>query len=202
MNYHLCSAAVIEHMQPSEVSHPFPSGYPDDTNQYYVARFDYEEAETYYNRVILPYNEKSRVGVDFWFRTCNPNHIDAAAVRRMSLKECRRVGLFRAIENALRLTNETNRALTIYSLAEQFNCSPVEFINKIAPIPQPEDQVKLQEKFLRLVAGQVDQLTRYGRFPIRAVNTHGMVGGSILDLGETMGRYTVSFNRINKAVLD
>ena len=131
MDYILCSQAVIDHFKPTECSKPFRSGYDFDVDDaYYVAKIDVLEAETYYDTVIEPYNEKSRVNdIDFWFRTCNPGSMDDTKV---TLKDCRKYGLFRAIEHATSLTNESNRAMVICNLAEKFNCTPIEFINKIA----------------------------------------------------------------------
>ncbi|CCG99822.1 hypothetical protein FAES_1812 [Fibrella aestuarina BUZ 2] len=128
--FYLCSATVIEHLQPKIVSKPFRSGYDSDKDtRYYVAQFDYQDAKSYYKGVIEPFNEKSRVHCNFWFRTCSRGHID---VSQITMTNCRRLGLFVAIEQAVNLTQPQNIAIAIGELADKFNCSPIEFINKIA----------------------------------------------------------------------
>jgi hypothetical protein len=130
MEYHLCSQAVIDHLTPQEVSKPIFTGYESRGGNYYVAFLDQEDAETYFDEVIDPYNEKSRVHLDFWFRPCDPGNFD---VDEITQKACRTKGLFRAIEEGTGLTTEKNIALAICNLAEKFNCSPVEFVNKVTP---------------------------------------------------------------------
>ena len=131
MNYYLCSQEVITHLQPSEVSKPFKSGYAHDDDSYYVALLDEDETEKYYNEVIEPYNEKSRVHCDFWTRPCEPGTMDSSSI---TLEDCKEFGLFKAIEIALSLSTEKNRALVIGNLAHDFNCTPIEFIDLIAGI--------------------------------------------------------------------
>jgi hypothetical protein len=52
-------------------------------------------------------------------------------ISKITLKGAKQKGLFVEIENKLNFTNETNRAMTIYNLAEKYNCTPIEFINKL-----------------------------------------------------------------------
>lgn len=111
---------------------PFQSGYSNESEVYYVAELDFKEVERYYQEVILPYNTKSRVAdIDFWYRECVPGYMD---VSKITLKAARLKGLFIEIEAVLGLTNEKNRALTIYNLAQKFGCTPIELINKVVKI--------------------------------------------------------------------
>lgn len=130
MNYFLCSAAVIEHMKPDEVSKPFKSGYEGDNDLHYVAVLDFQKVDDYYKTVIESFNEKSNVpDIDFWCRECVHGSMDAS---RMTLSGAKKLGLFVEIERKTDLTNERNRAMVIYNMAETFGCTPIELINKIA----------------------------------------------------------------------
>jgi hypothetical protein len=128
-SYFLCSKVVIEHFPNNEHSKPFKSGYSYDLEyEYYVALLDWLEIEKYYKEVIEPFNLKSHVEIDFWCRECAPGQID---ISKITLSSARKNGLFVEAENKTRLTNEKNRAMIIFNLAEKFNCTPIELINKI-----------------------------------------------------------------------
>lgn len=129
--YYLCSKSVIEHFPTVEQSRPFKSGYGfDHGDDYYIAILDFDVISEYYKNVIAVYNEKSNVDdIDFWCRECCPGSMD---VSKITLKDIKSKGLFVEIEHNLSLTNESNRAMCIYNLSEKFNCTPIEFINKIA----------------------------------------------------------------------
>lgn len=128
--YFLCSKALIEHFPEVEYSKPFKSGYNHDfEDEYYVAILNWPDIEGYWENIINPYNERSKVAdIDFWCRECVPGQMD---VSKITLSECRLNGLFVEIEAKIGLTSEKNRAMTIFNLAEKFNCTPIQFINKI-----------------------------------------------------------------------
>lgn len=70
MEYFLCSQAVIEHLQPTEVSSAINTGYENEAGyKYYVAKLDYTYGDAYYEKVIEPFNELSQVKLDFWYRS-------------------------------------------------------------------------------------------------------------------------------------
>jgi hypothetical protein len=52
-------------------------------------------------------------------------------VSKITLKGVKENGLFFEIERKIGLTTIKNRAMTINNLSEKFNCTPIEFINKI-----------------------------------------------------------------------
>lgn len=127
MEYYLCSQAVIDHLLPLEMSSAFKSGYSDeDDTKYYVARLDHTYGDAYYKKVIEPFNKHSNIHIDFWYRSCTPGTMDTETIR---LKDCRKYGLFKIIEEETGLTTERNRAMVICNLADEMNCTPVEFIN-------------------------------------------------------------------------
>lgn len=129
IEYYLCSKAVTEHFPDLEKSKPFTSGYNGDKEEHYiVSTVNFELIKKYYDEVIEPYNEKSNVSIDFWIRCCCSSLLDASSITK---KECRELGIFVAIENKLNLTNETNRAYAIFSMAETYGNTPIEFINNI-----------------------------------------------------------------------
>ncbi|RYC70696.1 hypothetical protein EQG79_00660 [Spirosoma sordidisoli] len=114
-------------MQPTQVSKPFRSGYHDDTDLYYVAELDHKIASKYYNKVIEPYNNKTRHNhIDFWYCICEPGSMDTS---EFDCAEIAKVGLFYLIEDELNLTKETNRALVIGNLASDEGVDPITFIN-------------------------------------------------------------------------
>lgn len=128
-NYYLCSQAVIDFANPTEVSKPFKSGYEWDDDVYYVALIDFENVEKHYNEVIQPFNEKSaEPDIDFWCRECVSGTMEDALI---SLKKANEKGFFVEIENKLNLTNERNRAMIICNMAQNRGISPVELINKM-----------------------------------------------------------------------
>lgn len=131
--YFLCSAEVLEHFADFlHISEPFKSGYEFDKDEiYYVVLTDgYKEIEKYYNKVIEPFNEKSRAGtVDFWMKPITNSSLEAAP--KGCITKCRRLGIFRAIEQIWNLTNESNRAFAIFKMAEYYGIDPIEFVDKI-----------------------------------------------------------------------
>jgi hypothetical protein len=143
MDYSLCSQAAIDHLQPAEVSTPFRSGYDHDTDLYYVALIDTKAAVRYYDKVIEPFNKKAKIHIDFWFRECSSGSMDVDEFDKEGL---RRNGLFKEIENVIGLTTESNRAMTICNLADDFGLTPVELIDQIVNDLTP-DEAKLQAEF-------------------------------------------------------
>jgi thiol-disulfide isomerase/thioredoxin len=112
MEYFLCSKEVINAFPEAEHSKPFSSGY------------DYEKDEKFYVALL----DFDNISDDFWCRECVPCQMD---VSKITLKGAKQKGLFVEIEEKINLTNDINRAMTIYNLAEKYNCNPIEFINKI-----------------------------------------------------------------------
>jgi hypothetical protein len=119
-NYFLCSQAVIDHFPNVEHSKPFKSGWMNDNDNYYVAILDFDKVQKHYNELSDE--------IDFWCRECVPGTMDVSKIR---LSGAKNHGLFKEIEIKIGLTTERNRAMTIYELSEKFNCTPIEFINKI-----------------------------------------------------------------------
>ena len=129
-SFYLCSKAVIEHFIDVEHSKPFKSGYKHDLDdEYYVALLNFDKVEEYFINVIEPFNVKNHNDIiDFWCRECVAGQMD---VSKITLKGAKQNGLFVEIEQKLGLTNEKNRAMTIFNLSEKYNCTPIELINKI-----------------------------------------------------------------------
>ena len=130
MEYYLCSNEVVNHFPDLEKSNSFKSGYDWDIDSDYfvISVDDYKPIDKYYKEVVEPYNEKSNCPIDFWLRPVCGSTLDSTQI---TLKQIRKIGLFLAIENELNLTKETNRAFAIYSLSQKYNCTPIDFINKI-----------------------------------------------------------------------
>lgn len=132
--YFLCSSIVVEQLPEliTEKSNPFKSGYDWDNEDYYVFETSqYKKIADYYDKVIAPDVEKNpeSKNQNWWLRGCTWSQLDASMITK---KQCKELGLFVAIERELNLTKETNRAYAIYSLAQKYNCSPIEFINSIS----------------------------------------------------------------------
>lgn len=124
LNYFLCSNAVIEFAKPDEVSKPFKSGYSyDKDDSYFVAKIDFTSVELHFKTLT---EDKQ---FNFWCHECVGGTMD---VSKITMSGCRMNGLFFEIENKIGLTSEYNIAMTIKNLSERFNCTPIEFINKIA----------------------------------------------------------------------
>ena len=122
-SYFLCSKKVIEFAKPSIISKPFKSGYSFDLDEdYYIAVIDFEIVENHYNNLSPEKQE------DFWLRELVPGTMDVSTI---TLKGLKKNGLFQEIEHKVGLTTYKNRAITIYNLCEKYNCTPIEFINKI-----------------------------------------------------------------------
>lgn len=129
-SYFLCSEYVVECFPSLIKSKPFKSGfeYDNECNYYVIILTDneYKEIEDYYNGKV------DDCDVDnFWLKEITPGTMD---VKGITLKGIREHGLFMEIANILDLTTEKNQALSIFNLSEKYNCTPIEFINKIAKI--------------------------------------------------------------------
>lgn len=119
--YFLCSKAVIDYFPDVEKSKPFKSGWGfDEEDEYYVAVLDFKAVEVVYNKA---------ASENFWCREC---HAGSMEVDKITIAACKRNGLFAEIENKIGLTVERNQAMTIYNLSQKYNCTPIEFINRIA----------------------------------------------------------------------
>lgn len=122
-DYFLCSKSVIDFAQPNEVSKPFKSGYQyEKEDNYFVAVIDILKADKHYST--LTEDEQD----DFWCQECVSGTMD---VSKITISGAKKLGLFVEIENKIGLTNIRNRAMVIKNLSEEFNCTPVEFINRI-----------------------------------------------------------------------
>jgi len=120
-NYFLCSKELVDVIKPECVSKPFKSGYHWDDAVYFVALLDFDKVEEVYLVSKATYD-------DFWCRECVGGTMD---VSKITIKGSRENGLFVEIENRINLTTEKNIAMTIKELSDRFNCTPIEFINKI-----------------------------------------------------------------------
>jgi hypothetical protein len=115
---------VVDLMHPTEVSRPFKSGYEfDKKNDYFVAVLDFEKTEKQYNNLSKEEQE------DFYCQECVGGTMD---ISKLTLKWMKKNGLFYEIEMVNSLTTTKNKAMIIHGLSERFNCTPIEFINKIA----------------------------------------------------------------------
>lgn len=120
--YFVCSEAIIKAFPDVKKSKSFKSGYDWEDDNYYVALLDFDQVEKHYNSL----SEESQD--EFWCRECVPGQMD---VSKITISGAKKYGLFREIEMKIGLTSEHNRAMTIHNLAERFNCTPIEFINKL-----------------------------------------------------------------------
>lgn len=118
--YYLCSASVVAHFKPFEVSKPFKSGYEQDDDLYYVAWLNFEEVDKFYKEVL-------KEETDFWCRECVPGTMDS---EKISMKNAKKIGLFLEIAQKLDITTERNQAMTIRNLSNKHSCTPVQLINK------------------------------------------------------------------------
>jgi len=126
--FFLCSEEVIEAFPNCEHSKSFKSGYDFDCeDNYYVALLDFKKVEFYYKEIIKP-KESTEDYNDFWCIECEPGLMDISKITLSSIKVN---GLFVEIERKIGLTKEKNRAMAICNLSEKFNCTPIEFIDKI-----------------------------------------------------------------------
>lgn len=123
-SYFLCSAKAVELIKPTKISKPFKSGYEEYgvDELYFVAILDFEKVETLYNSL----TEEERF--DFWCRELVAGTMDVSG---LTIAEIKRKGLLVAIKEELGITTEKNIAMTIQNLAEKYNCTPIQFINKI-----------------------------------------------------------------------
>lgn len=130
-SYFLCSEYVVECFPSLIKSKPFKSGFEYDNEcNYYIIILncdEYKEIEGYYNNIDSI--KETNLYVNFWLREILAGTMD---VKGITLKSVKKNGLFKEIYNILNLTNTKNLALTIFNLSEKFNCTPIEFINKIA----------------------------------------------------------------------
>lgn len=122
-NYFLCSKSLVDLIKPGEVSKPFKSGYDTEIGvDYFVAKLDFDKVKEEYKEGQDGYE-------DFWCRECVSGTMDASTI---SVRQAKIYGLLVEIERKIGLTTERNIAMTIKNLSKRFNCTPVEFINKIA----------------------------------------------------------------------
>ncbi len=130
IRYYLCSEEVVKHFSELEKSEPFKSGYDSDDDLYYViATKNFKEISDYHDKIIEPYNEVSRLPLNFFLREVCESTLDASNI---TLRLCKQVGIFKAVEQVLNLTKETNIAFAIYGLTIKYSCmTPIELINKV-----------------------------------------------------------------------
>lgn len=121
-NYFLCSKELVDVIKPEEVSKPFKSGYHWDDSLFYVALLDFDNVKEVY--------EVGQIGYDdFWCRECVSGTMDVSSITINGIKK---LGLMAEIEIKTGLTTEKNIAMCIKNLSERFDCTPIQFINKIA----------------------------------------------------------------------
>ena len=119
-SYYLCSSEVVRRFPKELKSKPFKSGFRGDRCKYYVALLDFEEVKKSYEK---------RPNNHFWARECVGGLME---VHNFILKRIKENGLFMEILDILSLGSKENQAMVIYNLACKYNCTPIEFINKIA----------------------------------------------------------------------
>jgi hypothetical protein len=120
-NYYLCSKMVIDLLKLTEVSKPFKGGYEHDTEDYYIAVFDFDKVEEQSN--ILPKEEQS----NFWCQELVEGTMDVSKIRMKSIKE---KGFLIEIEDRIGLTSLPNVCMTLKGLSKRFNVTPIELVNK------------------------------------------------------------------------
>jgi hypothetical protein len=122
--FFLCSQKVVDFAKPVNMSKPFKSGWKhDEDSNYFIAVLNFEEIETHYNQ--LSDDEQA----DFWLQEIVGGTMD---ISKLKLKYLKENGVFFEIGNIIGLTTTKNQAMTLFNLAEKFNCNPIELINKIA----------------------------------------------------------------------
>lgn len=141
-NYFLCSAKVIDTFPEFEHSNPFKSGYDFDKDKnYFVAKFDFDKVSEYYINNIEPFEAFDfDFNNNFWCEECVGGTMD---ISKITISGIKRNGLFVEIENKTGLTNTANRAMSIQSIAKDYNITPIELINKIAPIKKTKKIVEV-----------------------------------------------------------
>lgn len=125
LKYFLCSEDVIKHHPIYKHSKPFKSGYVNDEYVYYVALLDYVECKEFFENLILC--NGGDAFHNYWVRECIEGNIDVSKITISSLKEN---GVFKDIEYKVGLTTEKNIAMVIYNLAEKYNITPIQLINR------------------------------------------------------------------------
>lgn len=123
--YYLCGQDVIKQFKPFHVSKSFKSGFENDEDLYFVAWLNFAEVEKYYKDVVEPTPIFEASG--FWAKQCVPGTMD---VLRISMRKAKVSGLFLEISEKLDLTMHKNQAMTICNLAQKYNCTPVQLIDK------------------------------------------------------------------------
>jgi len=137
LSYFLCSSEVIKRFPEYEHSNPFKSGYEAEIDDnYYVAKINFDKISEYYTNNIKLLN----LGDNFWCQECSEGTMDISKINITGIK---RNGLFVEIENKIGLTNNDNRAMSILSIAKKYNLTPIELINKIAPIKKTKKIVEV-----------------------------------------------------------
>lgn len=123
-NYFLCSKSVVDRLKPTEVSKPFKSGYKwDEKEEYFVAKINFNEAKKLYGK-----STEDEQDV-FWCRELVGGTMDVSMITISGLKKN---GVFLEIEQKIGLTQTKNIAMVVHNLAEVFNCTPIELINRMS----------------------------------------------------------------------
>jgi hypothetical protein len=121
--YYLCGKEVIKQFKPFHVSKSFKSGFENDEDLYFVAWLNFEEVEKYYEQL----EPNQFCNSDYCARECVPGTMD---VLRISMRKAKVSGLLLEISEKLDLTTQKNQAMAICNLAQKYNCSPVQLIDK------------------------------------------------------------------------
>ena len=115
---------VIKQFKPFHVSKSFKSGFENDEDLYFVAWLNFAEVEKHYKQFV---ETNEDYDADFWAKECVPGTMD---VLRISMRKAKVSGLLLEISEKLDLTTQKNQAMTICNLAQKYNCTPVQLIDK------------------------------------------------------------------------
>lgn len=136
-DFYVCSEAVVKAFPELVKSNPFKSGYDydKDKNYYIVIVPDFEPIESYYNTL----NPS-----DFWIyeivdsqiilgesQSGEDEDVDEFFEDPISVDECKKMGLFSAIQYYVGVTKEQNIAYAIFKICERDGLDPIEFANKL-----------------------------------------------------------------------
>lgn len=122
--FSICTELVVKLLKPTEVSKPFKSGYIYDKNiNYYIAVLNYSECKKIYNS--LPEEQQ----ILFSVIELEPGLI---GVSKITLTGMNKNGIHREITHITCLAKDRHIAMILYNLSKKYDCSPIEFINKIS----------------------------------------------------------------------
>lgn len=134
--YFLCSSEVVKIFPNLVRSNPFNGNKQRSETHFVIETEDDTEIVNYYDGVVAPHNNKTEISeeykpIDFWFYPICISSLPSKGIERITIKDCKILGLFFAIEWAMSFSKMENVAFAIYLLSEKYSCSPIQFANKI-----------------------------------------------------------------------